>query len=77
MWFGDWSRDPGDEEILAIADQERRILVTLDKDFGELAVAEPLVAVFNFTCPGADVDLAVFKHNGIIVKEMVLLYEEG
>jgi len=38
VWAGDWSEDPGDEQILAIARTEERILVTLDKDFGELAV---------------------------------------
>lgn len=30
--------DPGDESILAIAYREGRVLVTLDKDFGELAL---------------------------------------
>jgi predicted nuclease of predicted toxin-antitoxin system len=38
LWTGDWEQDPGDEEILAYAHRESRILVTLDKDFGELAV---------------------------------------
>ena len=38
IWAGDWSEDPGDEEILARARAEGRILVTLDKDFGELAI---------------------------------------
>lgn len=38
IWAGDWSEDPGDEEILNRAYQEGRILVTLDKDFGELAI---------------------------------------
>jgi predicted nuclease of predicted toxin-antitoxin system len=38
IWSGDWPSDPGDEEILAQAYREGRILVTLDKDFGELAV---------------------------------------
>lgn len=33
-----WPADPGDDEILARAHEESRILVTLDKDFGELAV---------------------------------------
>lgn len=35
---GEWTEDPGDEEILARAHSESRILVTLDKDFGELAI---------------------------------------
>jgi predicted nuclease of predicted toxin-antitoxin system len=38
VWTGSWDRDPGDEEILARAHREGRILVTLDKDFGELVV---------------------------------------
>ena len=35
---GNWSRDPGDEEIIKRAHSEDRVLVTLDKDFGELAI---------------------------------------
>lgn len=38
VWAGDWPEDPGDDEILSRAHAQRRILVTLDKDFGELAV---------------------------------------
>jgi len=38
IWCGDWPTDPGDEEILARALAEARILVTLDKDFGELVI---------------------------------------
>jgi predicted nuclease of predicted toxin-antitoxin system len=34
----DWPKDPGDDEILAYAFQNGRVLVTLDKDFGELAI---------------------------------------
>jgi predicted nuclease of predicted toxin-antitoxin system len=37
-WAGDWTNDPGDEAVLAAANSEGRVLVTLDKDFGELAV---------------------------------------
>jgi hypothetical protein len=37
-WCGEWPSDPGDEEILARARQDQRVVVTLDKDFGELAV---------------------------------------
>ncbi len=35
---GDWPSDPGDEEILDRAYKEDRVLITLDKDFGELAI---------------------------------------
>jgi predicted nuclease of predicted toxin-antitoxin system len=38
LWTGDLAVDPGDEEILAQAHRENRILITLDKDFGELAI---------------------------------------
>lgn len=38
VWAGEWEEDPGDEEILATAHSEGRVLVTLDKDFGELAI---------------------------------------
>jgi len=42
VWSGDWPADPGDEEILARALAEGRVLVTLDKDFGELAIVREL-----------------------------------
>ena len=38
IWAGDWSEDPGDAEILAKAHSEGRVLITPDKDFGELAI---------------------------------------
>lgn len=38
IWSGAWPQDPGDEEILALAHRDGRVLVTLDKDFGELAI---------------------------------------
>jgi predicted nuclease of predicted toxin-antitoxin system len=42
LWTGDLAQDPGDEEILAQAHREQRVLVTLDKDFGELAIRRGL-----------------------------------
>ncbi len=42
VWSGRWPVDPGDEEILARALAEGRVLVTLDKDFGELAIVREL-----------------------------------
>jgi predicted nuclease of predicted toxin-antitoxin system len=38
VWAGDWDHDPGDEKILAWAARHGRILITIDKDFGTLAV---------------------------------------
>ncbi|HEY6137958.1 MAG TPA: DUF5615 family PIN-like protein [Thermoanaerobaculia bacterium] len=32
----DWPRDPGDEEILAFAEREQRVVITLDHDYGAL-----------------------------------------
>ena len=37
-WCGDWPRDPGDHSVLAFAHEHQRTLITLDKDFGELAI---------------------------------------
>jgi predicted nuclease of predicted toxin-antitoxin system len=42
LWTGDWPQDPGDEDILAQAHREQRVLITLDKDFGELAIVRRL-----------------------------------
>jgi predicted nuclease of predicted toxin-antitoxin system len=36
VWAGDWDKDPGDDEILEQAFRERRVVITLDKDFGTL-----------------------------------------
>ena len=38
----DWSADPGDEEILSRALEASQTIITLDKDFGELAVVRRL-----------------------------------
>ena len=38
IWSGHWEEDPGDDQILALAYAEDRVLITLDKDFGELAI---------------------------------------
>jgi len=37
-WMGEADPDPGDDAIIRNAYAEDRVLVTLDKDFGELAV---------------------------------------
>lgn len=40
VWAGDWSPDPGDEVILHTGHAENRVVITIDKDFGELAIAK-------------------------------------
>lgn len=40
IWSGNWPRDPGDDEILRRAADESRVLITIDKDFGELVIAK-------------------------------------
>lgn len=40
VWIGDFLEDPGDEAIIKQAFNQARVLVTLDKDFGELAVVK-------------------------------------
>jgi len=46
---GEWPEDPGDEDLLRRAYSEDRVLVTLDKDFGELAVvrAQPHAGIIR------------------------------
>src|SRR5207253_1588140 len=44
-WAGDWLSDPGDEQILERAVSESRVLVTIDKDFGELVIVQGHVHV--------------------------------
>ena len=52
-WSGNWEVDPGDEEILARAFSASRILVTLDKDFGELAIVRGLPHSGIFAWPAS------------------------
>jgi predicted nuclease of predicted toxin-antitoxin system len=54
VWTGEWDEDPGDDQILASVHAEERVLVTLDKDFGEMAVFRRLphhgiVRLVNFS----------------------------
>ncbi|MFP4504142.1 MAG: DUF5615 family PIN-like protein [Cyclobacteriaceae bacterium] len=40
IWIGDFLKDPGDEAIITLAFEQDRVLITLDKDSGELAVVK-------------------------------------
>jgi predicted nuclease of predicted toxin-antitoxin system len=43
VWCGDWPSDPGDEQILRTSDADSRVLVTIDKDFGELVFVQGII----------------------------------
>lgn len=64
IWAGEWDRDPGDTEILHRAETESRVLVTLDKDFGHLAVAldQPHPAIIRLVGFGARQQAGVIDH---------------
>jgi predicted nuclease of predicted toxin-antitoxin system len=70
VWAGDWTTDPGDDEILHQAHRESRVLVTIDKDFGELAVVrgQPHSGIVRLvamaTSRQVDVCAAVLKKYG-------------
>ena len=42
VWAGEWEASQSDDDIIARAAADERILVTLDEDFGELAVVRRL-----------------------------------
>lgn len=48
----DWENDPGDDAILSRAHSTGQILVTLDKDFGELAIVRqhPHCGIVRLVC---------------------------
>ncbi|MEQ8414305.1 MAG: DUF5615 family PIN-like protein [Imperialibacter sp.] len=53
-WIGDFLKDPGDAAVIELAFSENRVLITLDKDFGELAIfrGKPhrgIIRIVNFS----------------------------
>jgi predicted nuclease of predicted toxin-antitoxin system len=83
-WVGDWSADPGDDEILAHAAQNAQVLVTLDKDFGELAVAlgarhTGIIRLVDFRyLEQAPVCARVIgQHEGDLVRGAIVTVERG
>ena len=81
---GDWPEDPGDEEILARAHAEARTLVTLDKDFGELAIVRGLahsgilrVANFSARVQAKVIEQALAQHGAELQAGAVVTAEPG
>ena len=71
VWAGA-SKDPGDEVLLKQAMMEGRIMVTLDKDFGELAVVRGV----RHTGIIRLVNLSVLQHGPACVAAMARHGEE-
>jgi len=84
IWIGDLARDPGDEEILAQAHRDERILVTLDKDFGELAIRRNLphhgiARLVNFSArqQGAVCQQVLDKYGEELTRGAIVTVEAG
>jgi predicted nuclease of predicted toxin-antitoxin system len=70
-WVGDFLKDPGDELIIQLAVRESRVIVTQDKDFGELAIFRGvphfgIIRLVNFSA----------RQHGIVTVEILNQYEE-
>jgi predicted nuclease of predicted toxin-antitoxin system len=83
-WSGNWPQDPGDEEILAYALREARVLVTLDKDFGGLAVVQGLrhcgilrVVDFSVRQHGTVCVQAIARHGSDLAAGAIVTAEPG
>ncbi|MDQ5822930.1 MAG: DUF5615 family PIN-like protein [Chloroflexota bacterium] len=70
FWAGSLSLDPGDAALLAKAHSEGRVLVTIDKDFGELAIVHrrPHSGIVRLTHMGAE-------QQGWVCQSVLHLYE--
>jgi predicted nuclease of predicted toxin-antitoxin system len=82
LWAGDWPENLGDDEILERAHREGRILITLDKDFGELAIvhAKPhsgIIRLVNFSSrQQAEACLRVIELHGDELKSGAIITVE-
>jgi predicted nuclease of predicted toxin-antitoxin system len=80
----EWPRDPGDEEILTRAAADRLVLVTLDKDFGELAVLRGMphhgiirLVDISATRQGVLIVAALAAHGDELIRGGIVTIEPG
>lgn len=79
----DWPQDPGDTAILSRAYQARQVVITLDKDFGELVVVRGqehagIVRLVDFnTAQQADAAVAVLKQYALEIEHGALVTAEA
>jgi predicted nuclease of predicted toxin-antitoxin system len=84
LWTGDLPQDPGDEEILAQAHLDQRVLITLDKDFGELAIRRNLphfgiVRLVNMSArqQGTVCQQVLAQYGGELMRGAIITVEAG
>lgn len=84
LWTGELDQDPGDEEILAQAHRQQRALITLDKDFGELAIRRGLphcgiVRLVNFSArqQGAICQHVLAQYGDELTRGAIITVEAG
>ena len=80
----DWPRDPGDQDVLAHAHRNVQVLVTLDKDFGELAVVrrQPHAGIVRLvgisaTAQGTVAVTVIEKYEQELSEGAVITFEPG
>ena len=83
-WVGNWVQDPGDDSILEAALSDDRILVTLDKDFGELAIAHEqphggIVRLVNWsaTLQARACNAALHRYEQELMRGALVTFEPG
>lgn len=83
-WVAKWKLDPGDIEVIQHAYKEQRILVTLDKDFGELAIVHNflhagIIRLVNFSYreQGNACDLIIKQYAKELAKGAIVTVEEN
>ena len=81
---GDWPEDPGDEEILRRAHLENRVLVTLDKDFGEIAIVrtQPHAGIVRLVAiparnQGPTCGLVLERYGTMLARGAIITVEPG
>lgn len=84
IWAGDLDQDPGDEDLLALAYQQQRVLITPDKDFGELTIYRNLphwgiVRIVNFSArqQGAICLQVLTRYGSELIQGAIVTVEAG
>lgn len=84
VWVGAFPDDPGDDELLAFAKKKRRVLVTLARDFGDLAAVfgrehAGVIRIVNFPISkhGAVCIGALEQHGDELAKGAIVTAEPG